>query len=197
MKTKSLNTKQCPAGLYSRIICQVSPFLPNMSKNCCIHQMWTVPPSPEPEDGAKSYPTAKNLLISPIIKVPLTRFKSFAIKSFIFSPSNSNFQVITICNLYLQLQSFLLYHMLNFRRYVHTCHANLTNQCLLNVAYSMTKALNNQSSPKQNFHSLPHSLQCYFENPASINACFPLFHTPFFYKISTHPTPIEIWWLVG
>ena len=24
--------------------------------------------------------------------------------------------------------------------------------------------------------------QCYFENPASINACFPLFHTPFFAK---------------
>ena len=23
------------------------------------------------------------------------------------------------------------------------------------------------------------SLQCYFENPASIIACFPLFHTPF------------------
>ena len=37
---------------------------------------------------------------------------------------------------------------------VHTCHANLTNQCLLNVAFSLTKALNNQSSPKENFHFL-------------------------------------------
>ena len=36
IKTKSLNTKQCPARLYSRIICQVSLFLPKMSKNCCI-----------------------------------------------------------------------------------------------------------------------------------------------------------------
>ena len=110
-----------------------------------------------PGDVGKSYPTAKNLLISPIIKIPLNRFKSFAIKSFISSPSNSNFQVITLGNLHLLLQSFLLYHILNFRLYVYTCHANLPNQCLLNVAFSMTKALNDWSSPKQNFHSLPPS----------------------------------------
>ena len=54
-----------------------------------------------PGDGGKSYPTAKNLLISPIRKIPLNRFKSFAIKSYISSPSNSNFQVITRCNLHL------------------------------------------------------------------------------------------------
>ena len=36
-----------------------------------------------------------------------------------------------------------------------SCH--LTNQCLLNVVFSMTKALNNQSSPKENLHSLPPS----------------------------------------
>ena len=131
-----------------------------------------------PGDEEKCYPIAKNLLICPIRKIPLNRFKSFAVKSFISSPSNSNFQVIILCNLYLQLQSFLLYHILNFRLYVHICHANLTNQCLLNVAFSMTKALNNRSSPKQNFHSLHlsiPSLQCYFENPASINACFRFF----------------------
>ena len=28
------------------------------------------------------------------------------------------------------------------RLYVHTCHANLTNQCLMNVAFTMTKAWN-------------------------------------------------------
>ena len=95
-----------------------------------------------PGDEEKSYPTAKNLLISPIRKILLNRFKSFAVKSFISSSSNSNFQVIILCNLHLQLQSFLLYHILNFRLYVHTCRANLTNQCLLNVAFSMTKALN-------------------------------------------------------
>ena len=48
IKTKSLNTKPCLAGLSPRIICQASPFLPKMSQNCCTHQVWTVPPSPEP-----------------------------------------------------------------------------------------------------------------------------------------------------
>ena len=48
IKTKSLNTKPCPAGVSPRIICQASPFLPKMSQNCCTHQVWTVPPSPEP-----------------------------------------------------------------------------------------------------------------------------------------------------
>ena len=105
IKTKPLNTKQCPAGLSPRIICQVSPFLPKVSKNCYTHQVWTVPPSTEPlmenpGDGGKSYPTAKHLLISPIRKIFLNRFKSFAIKSFIYSPSSSNFQVITLCNLH-------------------------------------------------------------------------------------------------
>ena len=43
--------------------------------------------------------------------------------------------------------------------------------------------------------------QCYLENPASLNACFPLFNTPFFYfklhKISTDPTPLGTLWLVS
>ena len=34
----------------------------------------------------KSYPIAKNLLICPIRKIPLNRFKSFAVKSFKFLP---------------------------------------------------------------------------------------------------------------
>ena len=38
IKTKSLNTKPCPAGLSPSIICQeASPFLPKMSQNCCTH----------------------------------------------------------------------------------------------------------------------------------------------------------------
>ena len=49
IKTNSLNTEPCPAGLSPSIICQeASPFLPKMSQNCCTHQVWTVPPSPEP-----------------------------------------------------------------------------------------------------------------------------------------------------
>ena len=43
--TKSLNTKQCPAGLSPRIIPQVSP-LPKLSPPlmllCCTYQIWTV-----------------------------------------------------------------------------------------------------------------------------------------------------------
>ena len=61
---------------------------------------------------------------------------------------------------------------------MYTRHANLTNQCLLNVAFSMTKALNNRSSPKQNFHFLQQN----FQNPASIIACFPFFTLPFLFQ---------------
>ena len=106
IKTKSVNRKPCLAGLSPRIICQTSPFLLKMSQNCCNQQLWTVIPSPEPLwvtlwDREKFYPTAKDLLIAPIRKIPLNRFKSFAVKSFISSPSNSNFQVIILCNFHL------------------------------------------------------------------------------------------------
>ena len=105
IKNKSLNTKQCPAGLYSRITCFVSPFLPKMSKNCYIHQVWALPLPlniyGQPWDGGKSYPTAKNLFFSLIWKIPLNRFRSFASKSFVSSPSNRNFFVFTLCNLHL------------------------------------------------------------------------------------------------
>ena len=159
-----------------------------------------------PGYGEKSYPTAKHFLISSIRKIPLNWFKSFFVKSFISSPSNSNFQVIILFNISLYLQSFLLYHILNFRLYVHTRHANLTNQCLLNVSCSITKALNDRSSPKQNFHSLNLSISSLppmlFWKPSFIISCFPLFHTPFFISnlIKFQPTPstpIEMLWLVG
>ena len=210
IKTKSLNTKPCPAGLSPRIICQPSPFLPNMSQNCCTDQVWTVPPSTELlwvtlGMGEKSYLTAKDLFISPIRKRPLNRFKSFAVKSLISSPSNNNFQVIILCNLDLKLQSFMLYHILNFRLYVHTCQANLTNQCLLNVVFSMTKALNDWSSPKQNFHSLHLSIPSLppmlFRKPCFYYCLFSSFsHSLFYfklYKISTDSTPIGNLWLCG
>ena len=54
----------------------------------------------KPGDGGKSYPTAKILLICPTRKISINRFKSFAIKSFISSSSNNNFQVITLSNLH-------------------------------------------------------------------------------------------------
>ena len=54
----------------------------------------------------------------------------------------------------------------------------LINQCLLNGFFSISKALNGQSSPKQYFY-YPH-LSMLFGNSVSLNACFPLFHIPFF-----------------
>ena len=56
----------------------------------------------------------------------------------------------------------------------------------------MTKALNGQGSPKQNFHSP--TFQCYLENPASLNACLLLFHTPFFISnfIKFQLTPLQL-----
>ena len=71
-----------------------------------------------PGDGEKPYPTAKNLLISPIRKFPLNRFKSFAIKSFIFSlpikqqfssnhPMQSSFEAVVISVVsYFKFQAF-------------------------------------------------------------------------------------------
>ena len=56
----------------------------------------------------------------------------------------------------------------------------LINQCLLNVAFSKEKALNGQSTAKN--VSIPSTFLCYLENPASLNACFLLFHTPFLFQ---------------
>ena len=47
LKLSLFNTKKCPAGFYPRIIQQVSPSLPKMSKYCSTHQVWIVPPSLE------------------------------------------------------------------------------------------------------------------------------------------------------
>ena len=109
MKTKSFTTKVCPVGLFPRIICQeVPPLLPQMSQNCCPTRCGLFPLPlnlyrfiGNYGDGEKSYPTAKNLPIFLNRKIPLNRFNCFAIKSFISSSSNSNFQVITICNSHL------------------------------------------------------------------------------------------------
>ena len=151
-----------------------------------------------PADGKKSYPNAKQLLISPIRKILLNRFKSFAVKSFISSSSNSNFQVIILCNLHLRLQSVLLYHILNFRLYVRTYYAN----GLINVYWMlpltwqkhwMIEALLSKIAIPFTF-LFPPSLQCYFENPASFIARFSLFYTPFFVSnfIKFQLTPLQL-----
>ena len=109
------------------------------------------------------------------------------------------------CNLDLYLQSLLLYHILNFRLYVHLFHANLTNQCLLNVAFNMTKALNVWSSPKRNFHSphlsIPSLALMLFWKPCIYYCLFSSFpHSLFYsnlYKTSTDSTPIGVLCFAG
>ena len=51
----------------------------------------------------------------------------------------------------------------------------LINQWLLNLIFSMKKALNDQHLSKKKFHSLFSTTQCYLENPTLVIAYFPLF----------------------
>ena len=103
--------------------------------------------------------------------------------------------LITLCNLHLQLWSFLLYHVLNFRLYPHTCHANLTNQCLLNFTFSMTKVLDNRSSPKQNFHFLhlyiPFLPPVLFRKPCFYSCLSSSFSHSLFIKFQLTPLLLE------
>ena len=74
-----------------------------------------------------------------------------------------------------------------FRTYVMLI---LINQYFLNNAFRMTKTLNVQNYPKQIF--IPPTIQCYLENPVSLNACFPLFRAPCFTLnfMKFHVTPL-------
>ena len=69
----------------------------------------------KPLGWRKILPNSKKITHFPDQKNVFNRFKFFTIKNFISSPSNKNFQVIILCSLHLKLQSFLLYHILNFR----------------------------------------------------------------------------------
>ena len=162
-----------------------------MSQNCYTHQgvdcssfPWAV--MGNLGKGKKSYPTAKNLLISPIRKILLNRFKSFAVKSFISSLSNSNLQVIILCNLHLLLQSFLLYRILNFMLYVHTCHAK-HDKSIEWLKLSQAKF----PFPPSNAIRKLCFYYCLFSSFSHSLFYFTL------YKISTDSTPIGILWLVG
>ena len=150
-----------------------SKIFPLLILLCCLHQLRTVPRSPEPLSetlgtGAESHPIAKNLLISPTRKFTFIKIVSFVPKSVIPSPSNINFHVISLCKLHLQLQSLLLYHFL-ISDYMCT-HAMLIliNGSLMNVVSSIATALKSQSSRKENFHS------------PQLPMLFAIFHTPFF-----------------
>ena len=141
-----------------------------------------------PGVGEKSYPTAKNLLIR---KVSLNRFKSFNAKVSFLPHQTAIFKLSSYAIFICICSPFCC--ILNFSLYVHICQANLTNQCLLNVVFSMTKALNDSSSPKQNLHSLHLSIP-FLENTACIIACFPLFHFPFFISnfVKFQLTPLQL-----
>ena len=80
--TKSLHTKQCPAGLSLRTI------LHYPSK-----AFWKTL-----RMGGKSKPSVKHLLIFVTRKVLLSKFTYSAIKRVIPSPSNSNFHLINLWN---------------------------------------------------------------------------------------------------
>ena len=95
-----------------------------------------------------------NVLIYPTRKFPIMKFTSSTIKSVIPSPWNSNFHLVTLYKLHLWLYPWLLSHFLT-SIFMYTCVVLiLINRCLLNVIFSMTKALDDQSSFKQNFYSL-------------------------------------------
>ena len=137
-------------------------------------------------DGGKYQSTAKNLLIFPSRKI---LFSSSPYTCFICSCSHCCCIIFFKFRLYMYAQTMLI----------------LINQCLLIVVFSITKALNGQISPKYHFY-YPH-LSVLFGNSASLNACFPLFHTTFFIlhfmKFQLTPFQLEhcglfpnqIWWI--
>ena len=59
--------------------------------------------------------------------------------------------------------------------------------------YWIIEALPRKISIPSTFPFSP-SRQCYFENPASINGCFPFFHTPFFISnfVKFQVTPLQL-----
>ena len=75
----------------------------------------------------------------------------------------------------------------------------LINRCLLNIVFRITKAMNGQSSPEQNFNS-PHLLVLLGKPCFSLCLFSSFSHSPFYfnlYKTSTDPTPVGTSWLVN
>ena len=182
IKNKSLNTKQCTAGLSPRIIRQVSPFLPKLSKKCSTLQVWTVlHPSLEPlweilgmgknpTRQPKLYsflPSEKSALIDLILSLSKVSFLAqiaiFKYATFICSLAILCFKFQALCT--------------------HVVLIWLINVCwMLPLAWQkhwMIEAIPSKLCIPSTFLFSP-SIQCYFKNPASIIACFPLFRTPCF-----------------
>ena len=101
--------------------------MPPLILRCYPHQVWTVSPSPEPfwetlVMRRESHPRAKKLLILPTRKSSLNKFTSSPIKMSVIPLSYSNFHVIILYKLHLQLQSFPVISCFIFSLYVHRCH---------------------------------------------------------------------------
>ena len=153
-----------------------------------------------PGDGEKSYTAAKNLLISPIRKIPLNRFKSFTIKSFISSLSNSNFQVIILCNLHLQLESLLLHHILNLWTLLMLIWLNV--YWMLPLAWQkhqIFQSLPIKVSIPPSHLSIPSLPPMLFQKPCFYYCLFSSFSHSLFYikKFLLDFTPIGNFWLCG
>ena len=126
------------------------------------------------ENGEKYQPTAKHLLNFSTKKIFLDTFTSSAIKSVIPSPSNNNFHLMTPYKLHLQLQSLLLYHFF----YVHVLYTHVAcSFSLLNVVFSMTKALKYQSFPSNI------SIICYWKTLLPLMLIFLFFIPTFYFKL--------------
>ena len=160
IKTKSLNKKQCPAGLSPRIICQLSPFLTKMSKNCFTQQVWTVSLSPEPwweVLGIEKNPTHQPKMYSfsqsqksSLIDLNLSplKFHFFPIKQQFSSnhPMQPSFvaAVISIVS-YFKFQGLCTHVMLIWQINVYW---------MLPVAWQKYWIIEVLPRPKENFHSL-------------------------------------------
>ena len=172
--TKSLNTKQCPAGLSLRII----PHYPRkhlwetlgMGKN----------PTQQPQIYSFSSPE-KSPLINLLLLLSKMAFLPHQTVIFIKLPYRSSICGYSHC-------CYIIF--ISNSGFMYTCvMLILINWCLLNVVFSMTKALNGQSSPKQNFYS-PH-LSMLLEKPCFSLCLFSFYsHSLFYFKlheISTDP----------
>ena len=163
----------------------------------CTSFPWTF--MENPEDGEKSYSTAKNLLIFTIKNIPLNRFKSLVIKSFIYSPSKSNVQVSSYAILICSCSHFccIIFQISGFM-YSHVLLIWLINVYWM-LSLSWPKHWMIEVLPSK--ISIPFFPSVLFQKHCFYYCLFSSFsHSPFYfklYKISTDCTPIGILWLVG
>ena len=99
-----------------------------------------------PRDCAEYQPTAKNLKISPSIKIFLKNVHLPLAQQFLSHHSIEALFVAVVI-------AAIFFFFFKSRLYMNT-HVMLIliNQCLLNVVFSITKALTGQISPKYHFY---------------------------------------------